>query len=521
VEKQPAHSFLLPLSFSIVLIIGMFLGFKLSHSFTSKSTNNNLTELVRLIEREYVDSINVETLYKNGIEGILKTLDPHTVYIPKEELTRVNEQLSGAFYGIGVAFFTFQDTVYISSIIPDGPSEKKGLFPGDKIIQVDTHIVSGRMLSNEEIINKIRGGKDKPLKLKVLHLNNQLEVLTIKRGVVPNKSVQAYFKINDTTGYISISVFSETTYTEFKEALTFLVNEKISHLIIDVSNNPGGYMDAVTKIADELIPGSHTLVSTIGKNNKDSIVSNVDGAFEKGKVTVLINEYAASASEILAGIVQDLDRGRVIGRRSFGKGLVQEQFDLPDHSAIRITVARYFLPSGRCIQKPYVDGKEKYDDDIESRYNQGKLTDLDSINKTDKRKYYTIKKREVFANQGITPDVFVKLDTSYNQKLIYFHTKYTAELFTQKYFYFNKREFDQYKSMQQFHRSFKLTNNMQIELLQLMKTNNIDPKIFQDKTANTIIITAIKTEFSKLLFNKVGQLYEESFTNKMIQASIK
>jgi carboxyl-terminal processing protease len=521
VEKQPAHSFLLPLSFSIVLIIGMFLGFKLSHSFTSKSTNNNLTELVRLIEREYVDSINVETLYKNGIEGILKTLDPHTVYIPKEELTRANEQLSGAFYGIGVAFFTFQDTVYISSIIPDGPSEKKGLFPGDKIIQVDTHIVSGRMLSNEEIINKIRGGKDKPLKLKVLHLNNQLEVLTIKRGVVPNKSVQAYFKINDTTGYISISVFSETTYTEFKEALTFLVNEKISHLIIDVSNNPGGYMDAVTKIADELIPGSHTLVSTIGKNNKDSIVSNVDGAFEKGKVTVLINEYAASASEILAGIVQDLDRGRVIGRRSFGKGLVQEQFDLPDHSAIRITVARYFLPSGRCIQKPYVDGKEKYDDDIESRYNQGKLTDLDSINKTDKRKYYTIKKREVFANQGIIPDVFVKLDTSYNQKLIYFHTKYTAELFTQKYFYFNKREFDQYKSMQQFHRSFKLTNNMQIELLQLMKTNNIDPKIFQDKTANTIIITAIKTEFSKLLFNKVGQLYEESFTNNMIQASIK
>jgi carboxyl-terminal processing protease len=521
VEKQPAHSFLLPLSFSIVLIIGMFLGFKLSHSFTSKSTNNNLTELVRLIEREYVDSINPETLYKNGIEGILKTLDPHTVYIPKEELTRANEQLSGGFYGIGVAFFTFQDTIYISSIIPDGPSEKKGLFPGDKIIQVDTHIVSGRMLSNEEIINKIRGGKDKPLKLKVLHLNNQLEVLTIKRGVVPNKSVQAYFKINDTTGYISISVFSETTYTEFKEALTFLVNEKISHLIIDVSNNPGGYMDAVTKIADELIPGSHTLVSTIGKNNKDSIVSNVDGAFEKGKVTVLINEYAASASEILAGIVQDLDRGRVIGRRSFGKGLVQEQFDLPDHSAIRITVARYFLPSGRCIQKPYVDGKEKYDDDIESRYNQGKLTDLDSINKTDKRKYYTIKKREVFANQGITPDVFVKLDTSYNQKLIYFHTKYTAELFTQKYFYFNKREFDQYKSMQQFHRSFKLTNNMQIELLQLMKTNNIDPKIFQDKTANTIIITAIKTEFSKLLFNKVGQLYEESFTNKMIQASIK
>jgi carboxyl-terminal processing protease len=288
-----------------------------------------------------------------------------------------------------------------------------------------------------------------------------------------------------------------------------------------VSNNPGGYMDAVTKIADELIPGSHTLVSTIGKNNKDSIVSNVDGAFEKGKVTVLINEYAASASEILAGIVQDLDRGRVIGRRSFGKGLVQEQFDLPDHSAIRITVARYFLPSGRCIQKPYVDGKEKYDDDIESRYNQGKLTDLDSINKTDKRKYYTIKKREVFANQGIPPDVFVKLDTSYNQKLIYFHTKYIAELFTQKYFYFNKREFYQYKSMQQFHRSFKLTNNMQIELLQLMKTNNIDPKIFQDKTANTIIITALKTEFSKLLFNKVGQLYEESFTNKMIQASIK
>lgn len=499
----------------------MFLGFKLSHSFTTKSTNSNLNDLVHLIEREYVDSIDVETLYKNGIEGILKTLDPHTVYIPKEELTRANEQLSGAFYGIGAAFFSYQDTIYISSIIPNGPSENKGLFPGDKIIQVDTHIVSGKMYSNEEIINKIRGGKDKPLKLKVLHLNNKLEVLTIKRGIVPNKSVEAYFKINDTTGYISISVFSETTYAEFKEALTYLVNQKINHLVIDVSNNPGGYMDAVTQIADELIPGKHTLVSTIGKKNKDSIVSSVEGAFEKGKVTVLINEYAASASEILAGIVQDLDRGKVIGRRSFGKGLVQEQFDLPDHSAIRITVARYFLPSGRCIQKPYVDGKEKYDEDIETRYNQGKLTYLDSINKTDKKKYYTSKKREVFANQGIIPDVFVKIDTSFNQKLIYFHTKYIAEIFTQKYFYFNKKDFNQFKSMQQFHNEFKLTEKMQIELLQLMKTNNIDPKIFQDKTANTIIITALKTEFSKLLFNKVGQLYEESFTNKMIQASLK
>jgi carboxyl-terminal processing protease len=523
VEKQTKSFFLLPFLFSIVLIIGMFLGFKLSKSFTSKSThsNANLNELVDLIEREYVDSIDVEMLNKNGIEGILKTLDPHTVYIPKQELTRANEQLSGSFFGIGVSFFSFQDTMYISSIISDGPSENKGLFPGDKIIQVDTNIISGKMLSDEEIIHKIRGEKDKSLKLKVLHLNNKLEEVTIKRGIVPIKSVQAYFKINDTTGYISIKVFSETTYTEFKNALSYLVNQKISHLIIDVRDNPGGYMNAVAQIADELIPGTHTLISTIGKNNKDSIISNVEGEFEQGKVTILINEYAASASEILAGIVQDLDRGTVIGRRSYGKGLVQEQFELPDHSAIRITVARYFLPSGRCIQKSYVDGKEKYDEDIESRFKQGKLTAFDTIKNNAKKKYYSLKKREVFANQGISPDIFVRLDTSYNHKLIYFYTQHIAELYTQKYFYFNKTDFNRYKSVQQFHNEFKLTDKMYFELLKLMKANKIDAKIIDDQKANALILSSLKTEFSKLIFNINGKFFEESFDDKMIEASLK
>lgn len=517
-ENQFKSNFLLPLLFSVVLIIGMFLGFKLSKSFPSKSNSNNtnLDELVNLIHKEYVDSIDIETLNNNGIEGILKTLDPHTVYIPKQDFTRANEQLIGEFYGIGVEFFLQDDTVYVSSIIPNGPSQNKGLFAGDKIIKLDSITIAGKALSDEEVINKIRGQKNKPLKMTVLHPNNKVEIITIKRGIVPIKSIQSTFKLNDTTGYISIKVFSENTYEEFKEALSELVKQKITHLIIDVRDNPGGYMDAVAKIADELIAGKHTLVSTIGKNNKDEIVSSTNGIFEKGKVTVLINEYSASASEILAGIVQDLDRGKIIGRRSYGKGLVQEQFELPDHSGIRITVARYYLPSGRCIQKSYIDGKEKYEEDIETRYKQGKLTSEDSTDNKLSKKYFTIKKRPVMANQGISPDIFVKLDTSYNHKLIYFYTNHIAEIFTHNYFYFHQNEFSKYTTFQQFHSEFKLTDTMKFELIQLLIRNNIPAKIINDESTFAVINSSLKASFSKLLFNANGKNYEQSFNDKII-----
>jgi len=523
-EPKKPNDIWQPLLFSGILIIGMFLGFKLAkqngNQNFSKKTSSQLDGLIQLLSAKYVDSIDEKKLYRSGIEGILKNLDPHTVYIPASEVGRANEELEGQFYGIGVEFYNHDDTVTISSIIQNGPSDNKNIQPGDKIIRIDDSIIAGKKLEDDAIIQRIRGDKNTAVKLTLLALNHELKTVDITRGNVPLKSIPAYFKVNDETGFIKIIMFSETTYDEFKTALADLVKQNIKHLIIDVRDNPGGYMDAVANVADELVAGVHTIVSTKGKERKDSLVTSIDGLFEKGNLCILVDENSASASEILAGAIQDLDRGLIIGRRTFGKGLVQEQFELPDHSAIRITTARYYLPSGRCIQRNYENGKEKYKHDIIDRYSNGSLYANDSVSKTSKI-FYTLKKKPVYGDEGIRPDEFIPLDTIYHAQLNDFYLSHAAEEFSFNYYYFNQKEFSSFKNLEQFVQTFSMHSNLQNALTKYFHEHKLNVQILESPQYLKEINSSIKAQFAKILFGNNGkfkvQLSDDAFILKAIQ----
>lgn len=432
-----------PLLLSVVLVIGLFLGFKMARVQSPAQPHSDdyqLGALIDLIDAHYVDSIDKQKLYENGIEGILTSLDPHTVYIPSRDLRTANETLDGAFYGVGIEFYQLQDTVRISRIMKDGACYGTEMVPGDKLLKIDTQVVAHRGMSNKDIVNKMRGRQETEVRLSLLHPDNRPYSITLKRSMIAVPSVTASYIIGKQVGYIAISVFSETTSEEFRKALIALKKEGMTRLIIDVRDNPGGFMDAVSAIADELIGGKHLLIRTKGKQGESSVYSKNDGLFEEGKVAVLINENSASASEILAGIIQDLDRGIIVGRRSYGKGLVQEQFELPDASAIRITTARFYLPSGRCIQKNYDGGKEVYHHEILDRYKHGELVNSDSSHKiTLTHTFYTTKKRTVYDQEGVMPDYFVGIDSAGTSALSTFLDNHMAEDFIYTYAYTHKQ----------------------------------------------------------------------------------
>ncbi len=489
----------------------MFLGVKLSrqspdHSFSS-GKGAQLDHLIQLISDKYVDTLDEAILYRGGIDGILKNLDPHTVYIPANELVRANEELEGSFYGIGIEFYLLHDTVTVTAILPEGPSEKANIQPGDKILRIDDSLIAGKQLDEDDIIRRIRGQRNTKLKLTLLRLDKTTPVVELSRGVLPLKSVTASFKMNTETGYIKIEMFSETTYDEFREALENLVKEGIKKLIIDVRDNPGGYMDAVANVADELIAGRHTIVSTKGKQKSDSLMTSKVGLFEQGPICILVDENSASASEILAGAIQDLDRGTLVGRRTFGKGLVQEQFELPDHAAIRITTARYYLPSGRCIQRSFASGKEQYRHEIIDRFTKGESIREDSIHRKAK-KYYTSKKRVVYGDEGVTPDVTAPLDTTYDNRLDAFYIEHLAEQFAQQYYFFNKQDFTRYKTLDQFTAGFSIDTKIRSEMSSFLTHHNIKKDLVDNDNVSVEINSSIRAQFARLLFGNNGKFKE-------------
>jgi carboxyl-terminal processing protease len=526
VEPKQANDFWQPSLFALVLILGMFLGYKLSQSggrYSSiriaNSNKHGLDDLIRLLSSKYVDTLNIEELKESGINGILEQLDPHTVYIPADEIDRVNEELSGSFYGIGVEFYRTFDTPTISFIMPGGPADTSSLKNGDKIIRIDDSLVAGVELEDEDIIQRIRGKRNTSVRLQVLRSNRALQNISIKRGNVPLFSVPAFFTIENSTGYIKIDMFSETTYDEFRAALLDLTSKGIKKLIIDVRDNPGGYMDAVANVADELVSGSYTIVRTIGKGKADSLITETDGLFEKGQVSILVNENSASASEILAGAIQDLDRGWVIGRRTYGKGLVQEQFELPDHSAIRITTARYYLPSGRCIQRSYKDGNESYKHDLIDRFTNGNLYAEDS-SKEVKKTYYTRKKRKVYADEGVRPDFFIPLDTTYHKILDTFFIEHGAEEFARQYTLQHPELKTSYPDAEKFQNSFRSDEVFMKQLLAFSLRYGVPSALLSQDKALKQVITAVKSHIAKLLFGRNGRyqmLYQDDpFIRKAI-----
>ena len=409
-----------PLFFSLVLIFGMVLGFNLRDSLRSKrdinsviERNDRLEQVIDLVNEKYVDSVKSDVLYKDAISGILKTLDPHTVYIPAEELQDVNDDLEGGFSGIGVEFSIIEDTIQVTSLIDNGPASKGGLQPGDQLIKVGDSVVAGVNITSGRITRMLKGKQKTNVTITIRHYNAQdLQQITLTRDIISVHSVEAEVMLDDNTGYIKIDKFSANTHKEFLDAVKDLKKQGLKQLILDLRENPGGYINEATEIADELLDDNKLIVYTQGVHaSKTDYIAEKNGEFEKGKLIVLIDESSASASEILSGSIQDWDRGIIMGRRSFGKGLVQEPYEMTDGSELRLTIARYYTPSGRCIQRPFSNGKEAYEADYEKRFETAALEEKDVFVNVDTTKYFTHNKRIVYGGGGIKPDVFVPYDT--------------------------------------------------------------------------------------------------------------
>lgn len=414
-KKKNYGYILLPLFLSLGIIGGLFIG-RYSSEQRMSPGEEKLRTVLGMIQEQYVDPINIDSLINESIPDLLASLDPHSAYIPAESLTIANDDLEGSFGGIGVAFQVLNDTVTVVEVITGGPAEKVGILPGDLILEANGKKLTGEKISSEEVFKTLRGKEGTQVKTLVKRRSAKTPLtFDIVRGQIPSNSVDAAYMLTDDTGYIKVSKFARTTYSEFYTALTRLQKEGAEKYIVDLRGNSGGFMDQAIYMANEFLPAGRGIVFTKGRIAENQTVATSDGTgqFQNVPLTVITNEFSASASEIFAGAIQDNDRGLVIGRRTFGKGLVQNQLSLPDSSAVRLTVARYYTPSGRCIQKEYKRGKDgKYEMDIADRYTHGEFYSRDSI-KLDKSKLFrTVNGREVYGGGGIMPDVFVPEDTT-------------------------------------------------------------------------------------------------------------
>ncbi len=405
-----------PLVISIAIVLGVVIGNYISTKKFILDKDRKINAVLNLIQSEYVDSVDVKDLVEQAIPAIIGNLDPHSYYIPASDVRAENEKLDGQLSGIGVSFFMMHDTANVDQVIPNGPAEKVGLLAGDRIISVDGESIVGSTITAEGIRSKIRGEKGTKVKIEVKR-NSSKKILkfVITRDDIPMNTVDVAYMLDNKTGYVKVAQFGKNTYNEFVSALAKLKDEGAQRYIVDLRGNPGGYMEMAILMVNEFLPQGELIVYTKGRKKKEDVQvwSDDQGSFHDSQVAVLIDEYSASASEIMAGAMQDNDRGLVVGRRSFGKGLVQKQIYLPDSSAIRLTIARYYTPSHRCIQKDYKLGDESdYSKELYDRYTSGELYSADSI-KVDKSKIFrTANGRIVYGGGGIVPDIFVPNDTT-------------------------------------------------------------------------------------------------------------
>ncbi|MBV6645973.1 MAG: S41 family peptidase [Cyclobacteriaceae bacterium] len=437
---------------------------------------NKIRQVLTYIENDYVDEVDTEKLAEGAITDMLEELDPHSVYIPEEEFQLMRSQLEGNFEGIGIEFNIFKDTIHVVAPLSGGPSERVGLLSGDKIITVDGENVAGVGLVNRDVIKKLRGPKGSEVTVGIQRRSTD-DVLefTIQRDVIPQYSVDVSYMVDDEIGYIKVSRFSATTYMEFKEALYKLQQKGMAKLILDLTGNPGGYMDRAVDMVDEFIAGSKMIVYTKGKESRydDQHLSKREGDFEEGGLVVMIDEGSASASEIVSGAIQDHDRGIIVGRRSFGKGLVQMPIPLNDGSELRLTISRYYTPSGRSIQKPYEEGEEKYHQEYASRFESGEVFDETNVVINDSLKYETSKGRTVYGGGGIVPDYFVPFDTAGNST--YMNRLFTSNSVAEYTLTYREKHHEELEAMglEGFLANFDVSENMLKELVSVGRDNNV------------------------------------------------
>ena len=417
---QKKTSRYMPILMTLCIVIGILIGNFFANHFSGNRLNiinsgsNRLNNLLHIIDDQYVDKVNIDSLVDQAIPQILAELDPHSVYISAKDVQSANDDLKGSFSGVGIEFTIRQDTIHVQNVIKNGPAERAGLLAGDKVVSVDGKPFVGKIVTNDEAMRRLKGPKDTKVKIGVIRYGEKkTKFFTVTRGEIPQKSISATYMLDDTTGYIRIKSFGQTTYPELLIALAKLSQNGFENLVIDLRDNTGGYLQSAVQIANEFLPKNRLIIYTQGrKSPRQDYKSDGHGSYQNIPMVVLINEGSASSSEIFAGAMQDNDRATIIGRRSFGKGLVQQQIGFPDGSMIRLTVARYYTPSGRCIQKPYTSGEDQsYMQDLMSRYQHGEFFSQDSI-KHNGPAYHTSNGRVVYGGGGVTPDIFVPEDTT-------------------------------------------------------------------------------------------------------------
>jgi len=502
---------LLPLLLALFLVGGMLIGNMLSRiskleRFQVHPKTSKINAVIDYIAQEYVDSVNRESLIELTIPEILKNLDPHSIYIPADELQQYNEPLEGNFSGIGVQFNIQDDTVAIVNTIPNGPSEKVGILAGDRIIFVNDSLIAGVRLQSDDVVKMLKGKRGTKVKVTIARRGVEEPIdFEITRDRIPLTSVDIAYMITNDIGFIKISQFSRTTYDEFIDGINSLKEQGMHKLILDLRQNGGGYMDAATRIADEFLDEGKLIVYTEGHTQpRHDIYSTPKGELIDQKIIVLIDEFSASASEILAGALQDNDRGLIMGRRSFGKGLVQQQTIFSDGSALRLTISRYYTPTGRCIQKPYNNGLEDYFFEIQNRFDHDEFVEADSIRFADSLKYTTPGGNIVYGGGGIMPDIFVPFDTIgltpyynqlYNRGLIYrFAFKYTDNNRTKLNQFTNYREISDYLNKQ----------NLLKEFVSYAETNGVKRNIEDIIISEKRILTQLKAYIARNIIDNPG-----------------
>ena len=469
-NKRKTYRFM-PLWLALSVVLGIFIGTFFANRFGGNrlsiinSGSNKLNDLLHIIDDQYVDTVNMSDLVETAMPQILSELDPHSVYISAKDVQTANDDLKGSFFGIGIEFTIRQDTIHVQNVIANGPAERAGLLAGDKIVEVDGKPFVGKEVTNDVAVHKLKGEKDTKVQVGIMRYKEKtVRRITITRGEIPMKSVTATYMLNDATGYIKVKNFGEKTYPELLIALATLAQEGFENLVIDLRGNTGGYLMSAVQMANEFLPKGRLIVYTEGrKSARQEYRSDGRGSYQQIPLVVLIDEGSASASEIFAGAIQDNDRGTIIGRRSFGKGLVQQPVTLHDGSMIRLTIARYYSPSGRCIQKPYTQGDSKdYESDILARYEHGEFFSQDSIRHTGPE-YHTKNGRIVYGGGGITPDIFVPEDTvdmtSYYKEasmsglILQYAYEYTDE---------NRHKLATFKSMRELENHLKKINSVEL-----------------------------------------------------------
>lgn len=515
----------LPLAMAMAIVVGILFGNHFSNNKKVAENDRKLNAILNLIAQDYVDTTNLKDLIEMSIPEILSNLDPHTSYFSAEELKDATEELNGSFSGIGISFMLLNDTIGVVEVIPGGPSEKVGIIAGDRIVMIDDSTATGDKMTNAAVMKRLRGAKGSKVKLGIKrHNSKELLSFTVTRGDIPVNSVDASYMIDSRTGYLKVNQFGRYTYDEFITALAGLQDEGAQRFIIDLRGNAGGFMDMAVLMVNEFLPEGQPIVYTRGRYRHDDnvVASDGNGSFQNAEVVVLIDEFSASASEIFAGALQDNDRGLIVGCRSFGKGLVQKEFVLPDSSALRLTTARYYTPSGRCIQKDYTHGDMlNYEKELLDRYLNGEIYNRDNIKIDKSQVFSTLYGRTVYGGGGIVPDIFVPRDTT--GVTSYYVEVANAGLLQQyafNYCIIHRTSLNMLDDFSKFMSTLPNDDALLTDFVDYAAKNGVTPRWYYINRSRNVILTYLKALIARDIFGNQAFYPIVNREDKTVQAAL-